>query len=310
MKKSLTAGLSALALAASAASVALIGGSTASHAAGEPSSAFGAELTIAGNEVIAADTIAVESTDGSNVSDSLATFPDNPVLTGGLVEVEAENNFARATIADLSIGEGLLAQLPEQLTTPLDDACTQLESQLDPVEDGVDQVDESLLGGLEGALDQVAEGADSTGSGLDLSALASLDLQALTPNELSGLCDVLSGELRVVGATAVEAQCNGDTGTATVADLTAAGLPIEANTGEPNQSVTIPGLLDLTINRQTTNANGTFTVDALHVILLDQVELTLASATCGEVTQDAPDQPDEPDAPSPTPVPTSLPVTG
>lgn len=306
MKKSLIAGLSALALATSAASVALVGGSTASHAAGTPSSAYGLELTIGGEEVIPASTVAVESTDGSNVSDSLAEFPENPILTGGLIEVEAANNYAMARTARLELGDGLLANVPAEVRDQISSGCTDLESNATPLEDILNEVDNQLLLNLEAALDQLND--QTSPSGLDLSALASLDLQALTPNELSGLCDVLAGEQALLTSGTLEAECTDDSGTAIIEDLNALGLESEVNTTEPNQSAEIPGVLKVTVNEQTSNNDGTFTVNALRVTLLGQADLTVSSATCGEVTRDVAEQTDE--APAPTPVEANLAVTG
>ena len=75
--------------------------------------------------------------------------------------------------------------------------------------------------------------------------------------------------------------------------------------------VSIPGVLTITANRQTKNANGTFTVDGLVVELLGQETLTITSATCGNVTsRKAPHLPHEHSAPTPHPVHGNAPVTG
>lgn len=224
------------------------------------------------------------------------------------MEVSAENGAASSTVADLQVGDGLLSQLPAEVTTALNDGCTQLTSQVD-LSQVTGPVDENLLKPLEDVLDQLDAG--TSGTPLDLSALAALDLSAITPDSLAGLCDVLSGKSGLVNATAIEASCTGDSGTATIADLTALGVPVEVNTDKPNTAVGIEGVVTLTVNRQTQNPNGTFTVDALVLELLGQEEIVIASATCGEVTADKPDSPDEPkDAPAPKPVPGDLPVTG
>ena len=65
------------------------------------------------------------------------------------------------------------------------------------------------------ALDQVADA--TKGTPLNLSALGALDITKLTdPEQLKALCDVLTGDLKVVGAGAVEARCTGNTGTTTI----------------------------------------------------------------------------------------------
>ncbi|MDN5745341.1 MAG: hypothetical protein L0H31_09490, partial [Nocardioidaceae bacterium] len=268
-------------------------------------------LSIADNAVL--DKIpAVTSTDGSKVEDSLIALPDNPVASGGVVNALAENGHAKASVTDLGVGDGLLAQLPQQLTDTLGTTCTQLAAALEPVTTPIGDLLNQLAPGLDGLLQQVADATKDTP--LNLGALGALDLTKLTSLDLKGLCTVLSGDAKLVGAGAVEAECNGNTGTTTIADLSALGLPVDIGTSQANQSITIPDiegvppLVDLTINRQTKNADGTFTVDALNLNLLGQVDVTVASATCGKVTNDKPKDPN--DAPSPSPVKTHVPVTG
>lgn len=308
MKKTrtLASAAGALALVTGAASLTLLGGGTAS-AAGEPSSAFGLELSIADNAILGADTIAVESTDGTLVTDSLIGLPDNPVASGGVVNVSAENGKASASVTDLGVGDGLLAALPAQITDALGDVCGQLSDALDPLTGAInDALLGQLLPTLGDVLDQIADATQDTP--LDLGLLGALNLSELTDLQLDGLCSVLSGDDQLVGAGAVIAECTGDTGTTTITDLSALGLPVDIDVSEPNASVEIPGVLTLTANRQTSNADGTFTVDALYLNLLGQIELTVASATCGEVTSDGGTDPT--DAPTPTPVETNVPVTG
>lgn len=316
IKRHLAPVAGALLLVTGAASMALLGGGGAASAAGTPSSAFGIELVGAGNNVIP-PTPAVESTDGSLVTDSLIALPPNPVVSGGVINASAENGHAVASVTDLGVGDGLLAQLPAQLTTQLDTVCQQLSTALNPVTGPVqDTVVGPLVTQLDGVLAQV--GSSTAGTPIDLSALDALDITHLTNVQLDGLCDVLSGAARIVGAGTVEAECNGTTGTTTIADLRALGIPVNIDTSQANQKVAvgggqIPGLVDITVNKQTSNADGTFTVTALAVNLLGQIDLNVASATCGEVTRDAPggpDTPDEPDAPAPSPIKSHAPVTG
>ena len=302
-----------LLVAGAATSVSLLAGGSAT-AAGTPSSAFGIELSIGGNGVIPR-TPAVSSADGSLKTDSVVALPANPVASGGIINASAQNGAASASVTDLAVGEGLIKtlQLPKDVTDQLQAGCTQLTTALEgvtgPVGDALDQI----LPQLQGALDKVA---DSTkGTPLNLSALGALDITKLTdPDQLKALCDVLAGNLRVVGAGAVKAECTGNTGTTTIADLKALGLPVKVDTKKANQSVKIfdvpgvPPVVELVVNRQTANADGTFTVDALYVNVLDQIKLTVASATCGNVTSDRAPQPG--DAPSPKPVKDHVPVTG
>ncbi|KRA29406.1 hypothetical protein ASD81_20670 [Nocardioides sp. Root614] len=297
---------SALVLVGGGASLALLGGGGVAVAAGEPSSAFGLELTIADNAVL--DQIpAVESTDGKVVTDSLIGLPANPVASGGVVNVSAENGKASSSVTDLGVGDGLLAQLPSEITDQLGTVCDQLSAGLDPVTGAInDALLGTLLPQLGGLLDQIADATD--GTPLDLGLLGALNLSSLTDLQLDGLCDVLSGDTQLVGADAVIAECNGDTGTTVITDLAALGLPVDIDVSEPNATLDIAGLVTITANRQTANADGTFTVDALHVSILGQIELTVASATCGEVTSD--EETDPSDAPTPTPIESHVPVTG
>lgn len=295
----------ALLLVSGVASVALLGGSTAS-AAGVPSSAFGITLSIGGNEVIP-PTPSVTSSDGALVTESVVGLPENPVLSGGVLNASAENGAASASVTDLAVGDGLLAQLPAELTTALEAACSQLAAGLDPATGAIDDnVLDAALPGLDDALQQIADGAAD--SPLDLSALGTLDITQLTDLQLTGLCAVLAGDTAAVSADTVVAECTGDTGTTTIADLAALGLPVDIDTSAPNGKVEIPQVLTLTVNEQINNADGTFTVNALHLNLFGQVDLIVSSATCGEVTSDAPANPT--DAPPPSPVESHAPVTG
>lgn len=296
----------ALALVTGVASVALVGGGDA-VAAGKPSSAFGASLTIANNSVIDPLPL-VTSTDGKLVEDSVVALPQNPVVTGGIINASAQNGNAKSSVTNLGVGDGLLAQLPDALKTPLNQACTQLVTALDPVTNAINQaVLNQLLPQIDTVLQQISDATD--GSPLDLSALGALDLTKLTDaKQLAGLCDVLSGKAKAVGADAVIAECNGTTGTTTVTGLKALGLPVDVGVNEVNKKIKVSELLTVTVNRQTKNADGTFTVDALNVNLLGgQVDLTIASATCGDVGGKINDQTD---APSPTPTQANVPVTG
>lgn len=310
MKKTrtLASATGAVVLVTGATAFAVLGGGGTATAAGEPSSAFGLELSIAGNAVIE-PLPTVESTDGKVVTDSLIGLPDNPVAKGGVINVSAENGKASSSVTDLGVGDGLLSQLPAEVTEQLGAACETIVDAIDPVTGAVNTALGPLIGALGDALQQISDSTD--GTPLDLGLLGAIDLSELAPLDLAGLCSVLAGDDQLVGAGAVIAECNGDTGTTQLTDLTALGLPVDIDVDEPNASVEIPGLLTITANRQTKNADGTFTVDALYVNLLDQVELTVASATCGEVTSDGgPTTPTESDAPTPTPVESHVPVTG
>lgn len=299
MKRHISAVTGALLLTAAAASVALIGGSSTSSAAGSPSSAYGIAATGA---FPFEPTPYVVSEDGSLVTDSAGSAPENPLLTLGLLEVSAENGAASSRVVDLAVGDGILDNLPEELATQLQPVCDGLDQiPLDQVTDPV--TGEILEGALEDALNEINANADP----LDISAITALDLSELLPDQLSGLCNLLAGDGGLVGAGIIEASCQGHTGTTTITGLTALGLPSEIGTEAVGDSLTVPGVLSLTVNRQTENANGTFTVDALVLSLFDQEEIVIASATCGRVTSR---EPNPTNPPSPTPVETNFPVTG
>ncbi|WP_182376941.1 choice-of-anchor P family protein [Nocardioides sp. WS12] len=299
---------SALVLVGGGASLALLGGGGTAVAAGQPSSAFGLELVIAGTAAI--DKMpSVVSTTGANVTDELIDADAlNPLLSGGVVQVSAQNGAASANVTGLGVGDGLLAMLPADLTTQLGAACTTLTDGLGAVTGPLDEaLQNTLLPGLQTLLDTIA---DSTAdSPIDLGLLGAIDLTNLTGLQLGGLCDVLAGETALVQLPAVVASCTGKTGDLDlVGNATALGLPLTIPT-EPNGTVEIPGVVKIVANRQTNNADGTFTVDGLYLELLGQIQLTVASATCGQVSGD--EETDDPsDAPSPTPIESHVPVTG
>ncbi|MFJ5926359.1 choice-of-anchor P family protein [Kitasatospora sp. NPDC092948] len=96
------------------------------------------------------------------------------------------------------------------------------------------------------------------------SASATVDQLGLT------LGPGLTGDVSGVQATC-NATPNGATGNGIIASgtLTVLGIPttLEANAPK-NTSVTVPGLGDLILNEQSTDANGVLTVNALHLTLL------------------------------------------
>jgi hypothetical protein len=67
-------------------------------------------------------------------------------------------------------------------------------------------------------------------------------------------------------------------GSSLVDNLSIGGVPIEV-TGEPNQTISIPGG-QVVVNEQTVSAAGT-TVNALHATVLGVTDVVIASATAG-----------------------------
>lgn len=315
MKRELKVAIGATALLAGAASVVVVGGATSGTAAGVPSSAYGITASLAGNELVAPTPI-VTSTDGTLQSDSVATIPVPDLANVGLVEVTAENNHATSdvagvTISGTSLTSGALAPVGDALApvlTQLNTICDQLNSAttvlLDPVSTQLTNLVNQLGAGL-APLTQPDNGGVLTNAEL---------LSNLTP-----VCDALDnlGELISIGA--VTAECTGDTGTSHVGNISLLGLPVVLPLGI-NQALSdgalgaLAPVVDLKLNTQTKNADGTFSVTALQLDLLSAtgspvVHLEIGHVTCGNVTNDTPPS-EVPSAPAPKPIKTDVPVTG
>lgn len=313
MKRELKAAIGATALLAGAATVVVVGGATSGTAAGTPSSAYGITASLAGNELLA-PTPYVVSTTGAPESDSLATIPVPDIANVGLVEVMAENNHATSNVAGVTVSG---TSLTSGALAPVGDA-------LDPVLDQVGTVCDQLAAAI--PLDEVATALTDAVNQLG-GALAPLtqpdDGGVITNAELlsnlSPVCDALDnlGELISIGA--ITAECTGTTGTSNVGDISLLGLPVVLPEGI-NQALSegalgaLAPVVDLKLNTQTTNADGTFSVTALTLDLLGVagdpvVHLEIGHVTCGKVTNDV--TPTEvPSAPTPTPIKTDVPVTG
>ena len=87
-----------------------------------------------------------------------------------------------------------------------------------------------------------------------------------------------------VAATAVKADslsgCGGSAGDTTIASLTVAGKSLANNHPAPNQTTTIGGLIKVVLNEQIANADGSLTVNAVHVTApLLKLDVIIASAT-------------------------------
>ena len=109
----------------------------------------------------------------------------------------------------------------------------------------------------------------------------------------------------VLSAKLIAARCDGGAGSSRLVDVRLAGRAIEAGTS-PNSSLVVPveglGGVQVTINKQVRNPDGTTTITALELAVraLGRSQVVdISSATCagGE-------------APRPSPVPSDLPVTG
>lgn len=94
---------------------------------------------------------------------------------------------------------------------------------------------------------------------------------------------ILPGNTAQVTASFVRARtqatCSGVSGSSEIADLTFAGQTITV-TGQPNQTLTIPGGATLIINEQTSSSDGTYQqihVNALHLIVPGVAEVIVSS---------------------------------
>lgn len=300
MKRELKAAIGATALLAGAASVVVVGGATSGNAAGVPSSAYG--ITASGLLPIE-PTPFVESTDGTLEEASAIGLPVEGLADVGVINAAAENDHATASVASIDITGGLLQGLGlDAALDPINDACDQLAA-------AAGDLTAQVGGALSDVLNQIGGATVPLTNGELLQ-----NTEVLGP--LQDLCDTLEnlGELIHIGA--VTAECNGTTGSSNIAGINLLGLPVTLPTG-PNQALSdgalgaLAPIVDLKLNTQTTNADGTFTVTALELVLLEQITLKVASATCGHVTNDVdPTDPAVPSAPSPKPIKTDVPVTG
>ncbi|MFK0244688.1 choice-of-anchor P family protein [Amycolatopsis azurea] len=123
-----------------------------------------------------------------------------------------------------------------------------------------------------------------------------------------------------LSADVIEAECSDGKGSVSIANLKVGGKTLKLDQVAPNTTVPVASLLELTVNKQTKNADGTLTVTAVSAKLLGKTQtLDIASATCAKSAGEKPEPPTKPGgdkpqpggkAPKPTPVPAHLDVTG
>ncbi|WP_148570794.1 hypothetical protein [Nocardioides caldifontis] len=281
MRRTATAALTGLV--ATTAAVVLVSAG-ASQAAGTKSYVYGLDIVAQGQSQVRQPY--VESTDGSEQTGVGSALPENPLLTGEVGLFRAGNDSASMTLADISVGGGIVDQLPPEFAEGL--------AQLQPLCEQVPETPAEIpeIPELPIPLDEV------------------LDVRTACESLASGeLTDLLAVDL-------VEVACEGDSGTVDIGGVTLLGLPVDVPALEPDTAILPenPGLT-ITANRQTAHEDGSFTIDALVVDLAGEAEVVLGSATCGEPlpTEPAVEEP-EPDlpplAPAPEPVRGNLPVTG
>jgi hypothetical protein len=92
--------------------------------------------------------------------------------------------------------------------------------------------------------------------------------------------------------------------------LEVAGQKVPVPDPEPNTSIPDNPLIGLTVNKQTRNADGSFTVSGVEVTLGGTQKVTLGSATCGARVAQQTGSPKPAPAPAPAPVQRNAPVTG
>ena len=129
-----------------------------------------------------------------------------------------------------------------------------------------------------------------------------------------------------LSAHLVTARCSAGQGTSHLVKASIAGRRLAADAA-PNSTVTVPvaglGQVDVVLNKQTRNVDGSLTVTAIEVKLAlatgKAETIDISSATCSAgrpgspVPTPSPSRPGTPppsQAPAPTPIPTDLPVTG
>jgi hypothetical protein len=101
----------------------------------------------------------------------------------------------------------------------------------------------------------------------------------------------------VLTATAIEAKCDGDKVSSSLAKASIGGKALDV-AGPANTTVGVPGLASVTLNKQTKNTDGSVTVTAIEINVDGIQKVDLASVTCAVGTGGAP-------APAPTTTPTS-----
>jgi hypothetical protein len=284
MRRILPSTVTAVTLLAASGFAVLVASPT-SLAGGVPSSAYGIQ---AAGPVPIEPSPYVESSGGPQEQTAVELPPESPVQ-GTVLSLRAHGNASTANVhlTDLVASsedlQGVVDQLPE-LPPELEQACADIASGAEPLEEGLDP--------LTGVLPEI--------------------LQGLSVDELCNLTTLDPAAL--ISIDTLKVWCAGDEGGMSIANLNLLGQPVNVPSTGPNSTLIPQNPLDaavkITLNQQTQNPDGSFTVNGVVVDLGGGEEvITLGSATCGEptVTKRPPKQPD---APRPTPVPTHHPVTG
>lgn len=315
MRRDIVAGLTTAGVVTATAAFAVLAGTGPSQAGGVPSSAYGAAATGA---FPFEKTPYIESSDGRRHTNSQVELPENPVLSLRAVTTTAADSSASVEIIDAGVGKGLFEELPEP-PKELQDLCDQLPLASDAASGSAAG---GLSDGLEG-LPKMPGGRQGTPKAppLDLGIPGVPPLDQLPKGELPDLCRLLQDPPdSIANIDTLNIWCKGDEGGVDVGTVRVLGQEVELPSTDPNTEIPAEPLANITINRQTENADGSFTVDGVVVNLGGAQEIVLGSATCGNYVEDREDPTPKPDpepkpdptpqAPRPAPIPTHHPVTG
>jgi hypothetical protein len=271
----------------------LVASTPVGTAAAKPSSAYGIFAT---GQVPIAKTPYVESPDGRRHTSSALQLPENALISLRAGTATAGNDSAALELFDLAVGQGALSQV--KIPPELKQSCDNLPAT--------------------GADDLPIPDLPLPDLGLPLPTPSTKDLPV---KNLPDLCKLLlTPPSSLLAIDSLNVYCTGDKGGVDIGSLTLLGQKIAVPSTK--QSFTIPAapLAKITVNEQTPNADGSFTITALTIDLGNGAEvIRLASATCAKQVSTPKPSPrptptvprtDQPAAPIPTPVKTHHPVTG
>ena len=274
----------------------LVASAPVGNAAARASSAYAVS---AEGQVPVAKTPYAESLDGKRRSSSALELPQNPLLAVRAGTATAANDAASVELFDITVGKGILDQV--KLPPDLKKSCANLPTT--------------------GADDLPIPDLPLPDLGLPLPDLSTVDLPV---KNLPDLCNLLlTPPSSLLGIEALTVWCAGEEGGIDIGALTLLGQRIAVPTTKQGATIPAAPLADITVNQQTKNSDGSFTITGLTLNLGGGAQtIRLASATCAKPavakptpkpthpTTKAPPQNDAPAAPRPTPVKTHHPVTG
>lgn len=273
----------------------LVASAPVGNAAARASSAYAVS---AEGQVPVAKTPYAESLDGKRRTSSALELPQNPLLSVRAGTATAGNDSASVELFDITVGKGVLDQV--KLPPDLKKSCANLPAT--------------------GADDLPIPDLPLPDLGLPLPDLSTVDLPV---KNLPDLCNLLlTPPSSLLGIEAVNVWCAGDKGGIDIGALTLLGQRIAVPTTKQGATIPAAPLAEITVNQQTKNSDGSFTITGLTLNLGGGAQtIRLASATCAKPaakptpkpthpTTKAPPQNEAPAAPRPTPVKTHHPVTG